>query len=92
MTEDDTLIEGAAGVYITLIELIGIEATIKIYETFRGQEVFFPKRFLRSDYIALKIMEKYDGTNLKELATEYGYTERHLRNLVKEYQNSKKDF
>lgn len=86
MTEDDTLIEGAAGVYITLIELVGIEATIKIYEAFRGQEIFFPKRFLHSDYIALQIMEKYDGTNLKELATEYGYTERHLRNLIKGYQ------
>ena len=74
--------DGIADVYSQLLDLIGEEHTKVIYETFRGQQVTFPKRFYKKEYVVKKIKEKYDGTNLKELAREFDYTDRHLRKLM----------
>ena len=74
--------DGIADIYSQLLSLIGEEHTKIIFETFRGQQVTFPKRFYKTEYVVKKIREKYDGTNLKELAREFDYTDRHLRKLM----------
>ena len=55
------------------------EDTELIFEEFRGQQVTFPKRFYKADYVAGEVKRRYDGTNLQELAKEFDYTDRHLR-------------
>lgn len=71
--------EGAADIYRTLMDLVGPEDTELIFEEFRGQQVTFPKRFYKADYVAGEVKRRYDGTNLQELAKEFDYTDRHLR-------------
>ena len=44
--------EGAADIYRTLMDLVGPEDTELIFEEFRGQQVTFPKRFYKADYVA----------------------------------------
>ena len=56
--------EGAADIYNQLIELIGEEGTRRVFQTFRGQQVTFPKRFYKSEYVMKEVRRRYDGTNL----------------------------
>lgn len=74
--------DGAADIYNQLIELIGEENTMLIFQTFKGQQVTFPKRFYKSEYVVKEVRRRYNGSNLQELAREFDYTDRHLRKLI----------
>ena len=79
--------EGLAEIYNQLVDLVGIENTEEIYKNMKGQQITFPMRLYRTDYISKIVNEREDGKNLKALAREYGYTERHLRNLLNKRQS-----
>ena len=70
-------------VYRELIDLIGIECTLKIYSQYNGQQLSFPKRLYTSSFIEQRVIEEYDGRNVKELARKYGYTERWVCEKIK---------
>ena len=72
------------GVYCELANLIGTEATFKIYETYRGQQITFPVYMFNKDFIAKKIMEEYNGRNVKLLASKFGYSEKWIRKIIKD--------
>lgn len=73
-------------IYSELAELIGLEATLIIYAYFKGQQVTFPTRLMSKEYIYKQIKEEYNGQNISELALKYGYTERHLRQIINQKQ------
>lgn len=75
--------DGLADIYSQLVELIGVENTEKIYNTLKGQQIVFPMRLYKSEFISKEVRRRYNGRNLKELANEYGYTERYLRSFIK---------
>lgn len=70
------------GVYEELVELVGVEVTLKIYEYFKGQQVNFPMRFHSKEYVEEYLRRNYDGKNLKELSKELGYTANWLRKII----------
>lgn len=72
------------GIYKDLATLVGEENAKKIYKEYRGQQITFPVEFYSKQYIYTQIIDEYDGTNLKELATKYGYSERTIRRILKE--------
>lgn len=74
--------EGVADIYNQLIEAIGFDNTKKVFEIFKGQQIAFPKRFYKQEYVIKKVMEMYDGRNINELAREFDYTDRYLRRLI----------
>lgn len=76
--------EGLADIYSQLVDIVGIENTVKLYENLKGQQITFPMRLYRTDYVAEEVKKRYDGRNLKELAREYDYSERHLRSFLNE--------
>lgn len=39
------------GVYEELVELLGVEVTLKIHEYFKGQQVNFPMRVHSKEYV-----------------------------------------
>ena len=39
------------------------------------------------DFIADKIIREYDGTNIKKLASKYGYSEKWVKKIIKERKN-----
>ena len=72
-------------VYRDLMELIGLENTLKVYSHYNGQQLSFPKRLYSRVYVERKVIEEYDGTNIKQLAKKYSYTERWVSGKIKEF-------
>ena len=72
------------GAYGELVGLIGTEAVLKIYEAYRGTQMFFPVELYTREYIRNQIVSEYDGKNIRYLATKYGYTEKWIRKFLKE--------
>lgn len=71
------------GIYKDLCDLIGEENTQKIYKEYRGQQITFPVEFYSKEYIYNQIISEYNGTNIKQLATKYAYSERTIRRILK---------
>ncbi len=76
------------GIYNEIATLIGVDATIALYSVYRGQQITFPVNFFTNEFIASRVVKEYDGSNIKQLATKYGYSEKWIRKTIKE---SKKD-
>ena len=68
--------------YRDFAKIIGVDETLKVYQEFRGQQINFPMRLVSSDAIRMLVQNEYNGANLKELAKDYGYSERHLRRAL----------
>ncbi len=75
--------EGFTGIYKELADVIGAENTYAVYESMRGQQATFPKRLYTTEYALGQIRENYTGNNIKKLAVQFDYTEKHLRQLLK---------
>lgn len=73
------------GIYNDLANLIGIEATKIIFDEYRGQQVTFPVEFYSKQFIHNQIVKEYNGFNVKQLATKYGFSERTIRRILKEH-------
>lgn len=70
-----------SGVYQDMVENLGVEVTKRIHKYYNGQQVTFPMRLYSKKYV-LKRLKEYDGTNIKALSRELGYSERWLRHLI----------
>ena len=75
--------EHLCGVYAEIATLLGMDAALKLHNRFRGTQVSFPVELLSREYVFAQIKKEYDGTNIRELATKYGYTEKWIRKIVK---------
>ena len=75
--------EDLNGVYAELAELLGLDAVQKLFCRYRGTQISFPVRLFSSTYIRDSIRQKYNGSNIRSLAAEYGYTERWIRKLLR---------
>ena len=73
---------GLQGVYKELAEIIGVEATIAVYRELKGQQVNFPTRLYDKNHVIEEVNRRYNGSNLKELAKEFNYTERWIRKII----------
>ncbi len=81
---------GLHGVYKELAEIIGIDATVAVYKELKGQQVTFPTRLYERNYVIQEVNLRYNGTNLKELAKEFSYTERWIRTFIENKEKEKK--
>ena len=71
-------------IYREIAEKLGIDTAMDLYLLFRGQQVTFPMRFVNSEYIRRIIVKEYDGTNIKQLALKYDYSEKTIRRILRE--------
>lgn len=71
-------------VYKELSESIGVENMLKLYNSYKGTQVFFPGRLYSSDYIHNKIRMEYNGGNIQKLAQKYNYSIRTVWRVVKD--------
>ena len=71
-------------VYKEISENLGMDTAMEIYRMFKGQQVSFPMRFFNPVQIQKCILQEYDGTNIKTLATKYGYSEKTIRRIIKD--------
>ena len=73
------------GSYSEIANLLGIEAALKLHSKYRGTQIFFPVELFSRDFIVKQIVEEYNGYNVRELATKYGYTEKWIRKILKDH-------
>lgn len=74
--------ENYSGIYKDMVEILGEEITLKIYENYRGQQVTFPMRLYSKDYILEYLTKNYNGKKLKELSRKLGYTSNWLKQVI----------
>ena len=73
------------GAYSELAEILGVDAVLKIHSAYRGQQIFFPVDLFSKEFIRQQIIDEYNGYNVKQLATKYGYTEKWVKKILKEH-------
>ena len=69
-------------IYSEIAEVVGVEDAFKLYEHFRGQQMNFPQRIYSTEYVTQYVKTHYDGTNLREFAKQFNYSERRIRQLL----------
>lgn len=79
--------EDFAGVYKEIAEVIGVDATILLHNNFKGQQINLPKKLYTKEYVISQVGSNSSPDKIKATAREYGYTERRLRQMIKEYDN-----
>ena len=82
MDPKDIECEYLNGVYAEIANLLGVEAALTMHTAFRGQQLNFPVNFFTSDFIREQVLREYNGGNVKQLATKYGYSEKWVRNII----------
>ena len=82
MAENDS--ELLNNVYREIADSLGMDTAMDVYKLFRGQQITFPVRFLNPARIQRIIIQEYDGTNIKALATKYNYSEKTVRRIIRE--------
>lgn len=75
-------IENLNGIYKDIAEHLGVETAKMIYNHYKGLQVTFPVRFLSKEYIQEQIFREYNGSNTRELARKYQYSERWIREII----------
>lgn len=73
--------EDFVGVYKEIAEVIGVDATIALHNVFQGQQITLPKKLYTHEYILSQVGDK---TDVKDTALRFGYTERRLRQIIKD--------
>ena len=73
--------EDFVGVYKDVAEVIGVDATIALHNVFQGQQITLPKKLYTHEYILSQVS---NNTNVKDTASRFGYTERRLRQIIKD--------
>lgn len=69
-----------------ILELIGEENFFKICQVYGGGSVYIPTySSVVRDKRNEDIVKRYNGFNVKRLASEYRLSENHVRRILKEY-------
>ncbi|MBR5922336.1 MAG: Mor transcription activator family protein [Clostridia bacterium] len=76
------------GAYSELAAILGIDDVLKLHAKYRGTQIFFPVELFSRQFIINQIIDEYDGHNVRELATKYGYTEKWVRKILKDHIDS----
>lgn len=75
-------IENLNPLYKELAYAVGTDSMLNIYSLFKGQQISFPTRLFSKEYITKSIMSEYNGSNIKDIALKYDYSERWVREII----------
>lgn len=70
------------GIYADIANLLGVDATRTLHAAYHGQQISFPVHFYSREFIEKLIVAEYDGSNIKQLATKFNYSEKWIRNII----------
>ena len=73
-----------SGVYKELAELLGDDATLKIWKRFSGLNISFPKKLYSIEFRKEFISENMHTMKPSEMAKTLGLTERRVRQIIVE--------
>lgn len=83
---------GFSPVYKEISDIIGPQKTYEIYQQLGGQQLSLPKRLYTTEYIVNKAMQASDDNEIRRIAKEFFYTEKYLRQLLKQRRGEINDF
>ena len=67
-----------------IADVVGLDNMIKLIEHFGGNSIYIPQKYeLYRTKMYAEILDQYDGTNIKRLATDYGVSEKTVYTIVK---------
>lgn len=69
------------GLFIEIQTILGEESTLKLFQAFEGQSVYFPKRVL-GGRVHKAIFNEFNGVNYLELAQKYHFSIQYIREIV----------
>lgn len=70
-------------IYQELAQVIGKEATLRLYRTYSGNQITFPKRLVSAKYEAQQIVEEYEhGDDVPILAKRHHYSVRTIYRIL----------
>ena len=75
-------IDDFADVYMEIANAAGEEAAITIHKLFKGQQILFPQKLYKKEYIYSYIKQNYNGQNIRELSQKFGYSDRRIRQII----------
>ena len=67
-----------------MLTILQFEDILMMHQAYKGLQVTFPKRLYSKDYVRGKVISEYNGSNLKELSKRYRYSERRIRQMMRE--------
>ena len=76
--------ERYSGVYKEMAEILGDNATMKIWKRFSGLNITFPQRLFSKEYTRDYIRKNMHDTKPSELAKAMGLSERRIRQIITE--------
>ena len=68
-----------------MVEVLGHDITLKVYEQYRGQQVTFQMRMYSQEYVVEYLIKNYNGKNLKQMSRELGYTCNWLQKIINKH-------
>lgn len=71
------------GIYEDMVECLGLDITVKIYERYKGQQVTFPVKLHSMDYIISQIPNETSSKEIKDIARKYDYSEQWIRRMIR---------
>ena len=70
--------------YDVMIGTDGFEAVCTFVDTFSGSNVYIPQmRTIFGPCLERYIVDEWNGANMRELVRKCGFSERHVRNLIR---------
>lgn len=82
MKKEDVDVDALQGFYKQVNDLIGTDAMLALWEEYRGTQLTIPIHLYSRDYARTRINEQYDGTNTRQLARKYQYSEKWVRQVI----------
>ena len=71
------------GIYEDMVDYLGLDITVKIYERYKGQQVTFPVKLHSMDYIISQLSNGSSGKEIKDIARKYDYSEQWIRRMIR---------
>ena len=77
-----------AGNYPDLVDLIGVESTLKLYKYFRGCKIDCPKFLYRQEHITKTASQMENKRDRARIAVATGYTANRVEVLVNQWKKN----
>lgn len=71
-------------IYKEIGNALGLDVAISIYQMYKGQQVTFPVHLFSTKRIQKSVIKEFDGSNIRELAKKYGYSEKTVRRMIRD--------
>lgn len=80
----DVKVENFREVYREIAHQTSVETAKVIHKLFGGQQISFPKKLYCTEYVNECIRNEFNGRNMRELACQFGLSERRVRQILHE--------